>query len=334
VPPGEFPYRKLPGDFRGFFRRNTLWLGPDHLLLVDSTRFSETYKRFYLPDIQTIIIRKTPRFVLPYYWLLLAIGALILLVIGLNPFRGRFFWPAVVLLAAVAFYLYAASMFQSCTCHLITRVSRVELGSLFRLHTARQFVDLLAPRILEVQGQLPEGWVERTTTLAELSTPASRNPDTPVDVLPAGTFSWLTVVVFVLILFDGWLTWLQMRAPGSRSLAVPSVTNMIALAICGTVTIVRLSRQKGGTTLRRLVLAGLSVVAILTYGAMIVQSFDQQFYHRTYDNVYLAPHVQPLAAGEVLADMAVGIPGLFLAFSQLSPPKKPTSLFDDGGAKP
>ena len=36
------PYEKLPGDFRGFPQpRNTLWLGSDHLLMVDSTRFSE-----------------------------------------------------------------------------------------------------------------------------------------------------------------------------------------------------------------------------------------------------------------------------------------------------
>jgi hypothetical protein len=329
--PGEFPYRKLPGDFRGFFRRYTLWLGPDHLLLVDSTRFSETYKRFYLPDIQTITIRKAPRFVLPYYWLLITVAGLILLLAGLAPFRQLVFWPAVAILAAVAVYLYVASMFQSCTCHLVTRVSKVELGSLFRLRAARQFVDAVTPRILEVQGQLPEGWVDRTTTLAELSTAADRNPDAPVDILPAGTFSWLTVLVFVLVLVDAWLTWLQLSVPGARSLSVPSVGNMIALAICGTIAIVKLSRQKGGAMLRRLVLAGLFVVAMVTYGGLLVQSFDQQFYHKVFDNVYLSPHVRPLAIGEVIGDIAVAIPGLILAFGQSRGPRKSTSLLDAGG---
>jgi hypothetical protein len=329
VPQGEFPYRKLPGDFRGFFRRNTLWLGPDHLLQVDSTRFSETYKRFYLPDIQTLIIRRAPRFVLPYYWVIIAVAALILLLVGLNPFRQLLFWPAIIIIAAVGVYLYTASMFQSCTCHLITRVSKVELTSLFRLRSARQFVDLVTPRILEVQGQLPEGWVERTTTLAELSTAVDRNPDTPVDILRAGTFSWLTVVVFVLVLLDAWLTWLQVQAP-ARSLSIPSVTNMIALAVCGTIAIVQLSRQRDGTTLRRLVLAGLFIVAMVTYGAMIVQSFDQQFYHRSFENVYLSPHVRPLAIGEVIADIAVAIPGLILAFGQARSPRKAMSLIDTG----
>jgi hypothetical protein len=332
VPQGEFPYRKLPGDFRGFFRRNTLWLGPDHLLLVDSTRFSETYKRFYLPDIQTIIIRKAPRFVLPYYWVVLAVAALILLLVGLNPFRQILFWPAMAIITAVAVYVYIASMFQSCTCHLITRVSKVELGSLFRLRAARQFVDQVTPRIFEVQGQLPEGWVERTTTLAELSTAAERNPDTPVDILHPGSFNWLTVVVFVLVLMDAWLTWLQLQAP-ARSLSVPSVTNMIALAVCGTLTIVQLSRQKDGATLRRLVLAGLFVVAVVTYGGMIVQSFDQQFYHKTFENVYLSPHVRPLAMGEIIADIVVAIPGLILALGQARGPKKSMSIIDNGDTR-
>ncbi len=195
-------YRKLPGDFRGFFRRNTLWLGSDHLLQVDSTRFSETYKRFYLRDIQTVIIRKTARFVLPYYWVALAGMALIALMFGLTPLRQGLFWPAVAILAGVAVYLYIASVFQSCACHLITRVNKVELPSLFRLRSARQFVSVVAPRIAAAQGELPADWVERSTTLEELSTAADRNPDAPVDLLPAGEFSFLAVVVFLLILAD------------------------------------------------------------------------------------------------------------------------------------
>jgi len=63
----EKEYRKLPG--RGFRKRSllevsrmlcTLWLGKDHLLLVDSLGgYSEDYKRFYYRDIQALIIRKT-----------------------------------------------------------------------------------------------------------------------------------------------------------------------------------------------------------------------------------------------------------------------------------
>jgi hypothetical protein len=329
-------YRKLPGGFRGFFRRHTLWLGPDHLLLVDSTRFSETYKRFYLPDIQTIVIRKTPRFVLPYYWVVLAIAALITLLAGWSPSRQVLFWPAAAILGGVGLYLYVASMFQSCTCHLMTRVSNVELSSLFRLRAAMRFVDLIGPRIVAVQGQLPEGWVERTTTLAELSTAADRNPDTLVDLLPGGTFSWIVVFVFVFVLLDAGMTWLQLHPPAPVPLSVTNVMNMIALAVCGTISIVSLSRgktrHKGGPALRMLVLAALFVVAAVTYGAVLLQSFDQQFFHRTFQDVLDYPGMRTLAIGEIVLDLVVAIPGLILAFRQPQAPPKPTSLFT--GAPP
>ena len=38
---------------------SNLWLGKDHLLLVESNGYSERYKRFYFKDIQALIIRKT-----------------------------------------------------------------------------------------------------------------------------------------------------------------------------------------------------------------------------------------------------------------------------------
>lgn len=312
--PGE--YRKMPGDFRGFFRRNTLWLGSDHLLLVDSTRFSETYKRFYLPDIQTIIIRKTPRFVLGYYWAVIAAVSLILLLAGVKPFRPGRFWPAVAVLAAVAVYLYTASMFQSCTCHLITRVNKVELSPLFRLRSARRFVALITPQILAVQGNLPDGWVERTFALPESATAADRNPEMAVPVLPPGGFSWLTVAVFMFVLTDAALTWQQLRTSDSSSLTVPNVVNMIALAVCSTVSIVQLTRKKGGKVLRMLVLAGLFIVAAATYGAVLLQSLDQQIYHHNFQNMLDYPGMRVLGFGEIVLDSMVAVPGLILALLQ------------------
>jgi hypothetical protein len=316
-------YRKMPGDFRGFFRRNTLWLGGDHLLLVDSSRFSETYKRFYLRDIQSVVIRKTARLALPYYWVLLACVAIIVLLVGLRPFLPWLFWTSVVTLAGLTLYLYIASVFQSCACHLITRVNKVELPSLFRLGSANRFVDILTPRIITAQGQLPADWVERSTTLEELSTAADRNPEATVDLLPAGQFSWLPIVVFLLVLFDAALTTLQLRANNSSLLSTPNMLNLVALAVCATISIVRLSRQKGGRPLRMIVVAGLVEVAAITYASVMLQSFDQQLTHQTYKNVLQYPGMRPLAIVEVLLDAIVAIPGLILAFRQPRGTPKP-----------
>ena len=41
-----------------FCRGSSVWLGPDHLLLVESLRFREEYKRFYLRDIQAIAVAR------------------------------------------------------------------------------------------------------------------------------------------------------------------------------------------------------------------------------------------------------------------------------------
>jgi hypothetical protein len=302
----QFPYEKLPGDFRGFLSRNTVWLGSDHLLLVDSSRFSETYKRFYLRDIQSILIRRSARFVIPYYWALLGLAALIALLVGWAPSRSVIFWTAVVVLAAVGIYLYVASVFHSCTCHLITRVNKVELPSLFRRHSARRFVEVVAPRIIAAQGELPADWVDRSTTIA----------DTPVDPLPPVEFSFLNILVFFFVLIDAALTWLQIRAPESNAFTMPNVANMIALGICATFAIVRLSRRKGGRPLKFSVLAGLFVVAGATYGGMLLQSFDHQFFRETSSYPLLYHGMKQLAIGEIVLDLAVAIVGLVFAVRQ------------------
>jgi hypothetical protein len=284
------------------------------VLLVDATRFSETYKRFYLRDIQSIIVRKTPRGVIPYYWIVLTFAGFIFGVIGLQSSRPYLFAPAFLIVAAVLVYLYVAGMFQSCNCHLVTRVTNVELPSLFRLRDAQRFVDTIGPRITAVQGELPAGWVERSATLEESSTAADQNPDSPVDLLPPAQFSWTTVLVFLLVLGDAVIAWMQLRANDAGVFSTLNTVNLIVLALAATFSIVRLMRQKASRALRSLVLGGLFVVAAVMYGSMMLQSFDQQFFHQTFKNSLLYTGMRQLAFFEIFADTAVAIPGMVLAF--------------------
>jgi hypothetical protein len=53
-------YRRLTGRKRTLFGYSQLWLAPDHILLVKSTRFAENYQRFALADIQAITVTETP----------------------------------------------------------------------------------------------------------------------------------------------------------------------------------------------------------------------------------------------------------------------------------
>ena len=58
-------YTRLPGRglrkavFAVTATRCRLWLAADHLLAVDSTTASESYRRFYFRDIEAFVIRRT-----------------------------------------------------------------------------------------------------------------------------------------------------------------------------------------------------------------------------------------------------------------------------------
>src|SRR5262245_44558408 len=53
------PYRRLPGHGATAFESTRLYLGPDHLLQVSSSSFTESYRRFYFRDIQCIVVRRS-----------------------------------------------------------------------------------------------------------------------------------------------------------------------------------------------------------------------------------------------------------------------------------
>jgi hypothetical protein len=138
-------------------------MGSDHILLVKSSWFREEYKRFYLRDIQAIVVAPGPRFYLSTPMLVFAVIWL---------FSGFFMaaWPASVAIAwgvgttAILAAWLAVSVMAGCRCRLYTAVSRDDLSSLFRTWTARRFLRQVQPRIEQVQGTVDSGWVEAERT--------------------------------------------------------------------------------------------------------------------------------------------------------------------------
>jgi len=53
-------YRKLTPKKRNLGGFSQAWLGPDHLLLIKSSRIAENYQRFSFADIQAIVIQDRP----------------------------------------------------------------------------------------------------------------------------------------------------------------------------------------------------------------------------------------------------------------------------------
>ncbi len=157
--------------------RSSLWLGKDHLLGVDSSGYTETYKRFYFRDIQAITLRKTYRrlilgilssaFVALFAvitiasteaaasWVFGSIGGISLLILIINLVKG-----------------------PTCRCQLRTAVQIEEMPSLNRVSKVHKVLDRIRPLIAAAQGQLtPE---EISARMLELAGSSFSTASTPV----------------------------------------------------------------------------------------------------------------------------------------------------------
>jgi len=136
--------------------RSSLWLGDDHLLLVDRNGFTETYKRFYFRDIQAFIIRATKTRKV-WNWILGTIAVLILL-FGLFASGGDKAGVIVTLVIAATICgipLFFNNLFgTTCACQIRTAVQTEEMPSLCRLPQTRKVFDKIRPLIAAAQGQL------------------------------------------------------------------------------------------------------------------------------------------------------------------------------------
>ncbi len=134
-------------------KRVQLWLGDDHLLVVDWDGAREYYKRIRYQDIQSIIIRRTNegRIVNALLGGIVFLAALFGLVVG-----DTVGTTILLVLAALFGLILLANWFSgpTCKCQLRTAVQTDELPSLTRLRQARKALERLRPRITTAQGTL------------------------------------------------------------------------------------------------------------------------------------------------------------------------------------
>jgi len=152
-------YLKLPGSgFREsslFVRggRVTLWLGDDHLLMVESDGYKEQYKRFYFKDIQGVTIRRTVdgkvvNFLLGLPLFFLCLGALSSKDTG--AIASCLFFGFLFLVFLVINVLRG----PTCKTMLITAVQTERMATMGRLKTARKVLNRVQPLITVAQGEL------------------------------------------------------------------------------------------------------------------------------------------------------------------------------------
>jgi len=152
MPRARSEYKRLPGTRRRLFRRDRLYLGPDHVLFVRSLSFSEQYRRFYYSDIQALVLQERPvrnRRIADWVAIAVLAAATIALFATDRPVWGTLL--AVVVLGYAGFALRR----EDSKAWLQTAVGTAELPSLCRARSARQAIALIDERIRAAQTQLP-----------------------------------------------------------------------------------------------------------------------------------------------------------------------------------
>jgi hypothetical protein len=165
--------------------RATLLLGEDHILKVDATPFSESYRRFFFRDIQSITIKTNRRRLV---WnIVLGTLLLIFLLEGLVDTVDWGAWAItmMILSAITGAFLVINNLFgTACDVRIETAVQSDNLPPLSRVRRANDVLDRLRPLIVQAQGQFtPEETVARLREAAGLTTKAGTiTPPRPLNL--------------------------------------------------------------------------------------------------------------------------------------------------------
>ena len=162
--------------------RSSLWLGKDHLLLVDTTGFTESYKRFYFRDIQAISFYRTNRWNI---WSGVLGGMAGLCLLGGLATGDRVGLITFGIIAGIFTVALIVNLLfgPSCRCYLRTAVQSEELSSVSRVGKARKVLDQIRPLIVAAQGQLaPEEIAQKfRESIQSQSTSAFVSANAPIE---------------------------------------------------------------------------------------------------------------------------------------------------------
>ena len=273
----ETRYKRLPGRGPrrgGFiavsFSRCSLYLGNDHILAVDSTGFSEDYKRFYFSDIQAIITRRTKRgaawsIVLSLMTACCFMGVLFLEV---ESFRILFSILSGMFLVFLLFNIFRG---PTCICHIMTAVQQEQLSSLNRLRVARKVIEMLRPAIERVQGKISPEEINTDQNekfphpIRPLRHPRAKGHEIRHD---DGT---IHMMAFALILLDGILTGINLL---HHTVIMATVSSLLTAAYCICMVIALVKQHDGDIpgSVRRVTWASLGFVCVsyfLSYVLMV-----------------------------------------------------------------
>lgn len=132
--------------------KSSLWLAKDHLLVIDTSGYTESYKRFRFRDVQALVLCRTDSWL--YRAVILAglasLSGLLAIVIG-GPIAA---WIFGIIAALFGFFLLVDLIAgPTSKCYLRTAVQTEPLASLSRLRRAERVLSTLRPLILQAQSE-------------------------------------------------------------------------------------------------------------------------------------------------------------------------------------
>jgi hypothetical protein len=142
-------YTRLPGHGWTWTGPSRVWLSDDHILLVRSRTFFETYRRFFFHDIQGIIVRRTN---IGKLWN--GIWGLFALLFGLLSLAFDGVGTMIVLSLAAPFVIALIAniaLGPTCAVHIRTAVQTERVPAVSRIFSARKFIARIEPLIAAAQ---------------------------------------------------------------------------------------------------------------------------------------------------------------------------------------
>lgn len=260
-------YTKLPGSglrrdggvVASHYERSTLWLGADHLLVVDEAWTEQRIRRFSLKDIQALSLCRTNGYLI---WNCVNAGlcaALLAGVLGVEDPVGRGFFGFLLGLIGLIALIHLARGPTSVG-HLQTAIQTIELPSLGRVRRARKVLARLVPLVEAAQGALT-GEEAQARVIAQLQqgittraagATAARRPVVAINSYAGGWHRWL----YLALILDGGLT---LGTLVSNTVGWISLSMVVTLLVTF-LNVVALVKQNGSRVVSRL--------RVLTWWAM------------------------------------------------------------------
>lgn len=147
-------YTRLTRDSSGVGSYASLWLAADHLMLVRSTGYQESYSRMELSEVKAIFLTSSDRQVAwGIFWgMLFGPGALIM-AIALSSGKTPIF-SLIFAVAGGAGLIWNHLLGRGCRAYVLTGVQTLEVPALVRMKQARRVVARLEPLVALAQAKL------------------------------------------------------------------------------------------------------------------------------------------------------------------------------------